>query len=250
VENAFNQDLLKISTRNLDTSWPPGNLRHLTAASTAMAGKPDRRDGRAPTTSAGTGRPRPDCRSSCVPGLPDPPRTTCRRPSCTCLYPGGGAGADDPARRGPCRAALAVSEATVHQGCDRGGLLRGRHVRPASTAFPRVPGSSWGCWGPGRQVQRPPSAAGSTGSAACPQRGRPSASPAQCPASLTKFHAVHGRAAWCPGVPARPAGMYGTVNPHRPARFHHRGARRTRNRSGAPRAASFSPATRRRGDLR
>ena len=133
-------------------------------------------------------------------------------------------------------------EATVHQGCDRAGVLRGRHVRQR-VRLARSAWSSWAAGGPSSSATCP-SGAGSTASAAAPTSAA-SASPARCRASLTSS---------CRSWTSRQASR---VSEHRQrdvrhghpdaARLHRR-ARWTRNRSGGSRAPSFAPATRRRGD--
>ncbi len=214
------------------------HLRHL-RRHPRDGGQPDRRDGRARLPGLGLevqGRPADRLRAR----LPDPPGQPVGDDPVPAL-PGGGAGADDPARRGPA-AALAVRGHRA-PGVRPGRLLRGRRVRQR-VRHPGVPGQA-GLLGAGRQVQRPQARLDQRGRR-LPQRGRHlhRLHHARLPGQV---HAVHGRAARRPRVEhgqrrcTAPSSARCAASPR---------ARRTRNRSGGPRGPNCSPATRKRGDLR
>ena len=167
------------------TGWPPrprpssrSAPARRTAASTPW---PATRPARwaCPTTSAGTGGPRPDMPIVCVPGCPVHPDNLTETLTLPAL-PGRRPGADDPARRGAA-AALAV----------RRDRARGLRPRPATTSRATSPpstarrsASSSSAAGARWSSATSPSAAGSTASAAAPTSAA-SASAARCPASPT-----------------------------------------------------------------
>ena len=170
--------------------WPssPSAPARPTAASTRW---PATRPARwaCPTTSAGTGSRKAGLPIVCVPGLPGPAATTCPRRSLYLLYQATGQ-----APMIPLDEALRPTwlfGQTVHEGCDRGRLLRAgrlrRRVRLAEVHREAR------LLGPGGEVQRPQARLDGR-HRRLPQRRRHlhRLHDARLPRQV---HAVHGRAA-------------------------------------------------------
>ena len=184
-----------------------------------------------PTTSAGTGGRRPACRSSTCPGCPVQPDNMTET-LLYLLYQAAGLAPMIPLDE-ELRPTWLFGK-TVHEGCDRGRLLRAGRLRPR-VRLAQVPGArsaAGGRW----STATSPSAAGWPASAAA-RTSAASASAAPCPASPTSS---------CRSWTSRPAassssaliGMYGRII--RRLRSHHQRPRSTRSRSGGTAAAELT----------
>ena len=128
----------------------------------AMKNNPDRRNGRARTTWAGSGAPRPTCRSSASPVVPAQPDNMTEVLMYLVFHLAGMAPAPDLDEQ--LRPKWLFGR-TVREGCNRAGFVEEGPVRDRVRQRSPLPGQAR-LQGPGGQVQRARFAAGSTGWAA------------------------------------------------------------------------------------